>query len=189
MGLKEKIIFLFLGTLAFMTFFALPVRAESSPDSSKLKSVCFEQYQDQFATKRKSVSARGLKKDQEINQSDLEELKTGDKEWNQVAVDLLSCYEENLTEFPEYQSRAKELKQAAQKKLAEVDTFDFTKLISAKTITPTISLLSGETKVFRLRTFCLDGGRSFPDIGSEYYLAGSVDILNRDGLCKTLQEA
>ena len=73
--------------------------------------------------------------------------------------------------------------------MAEVDAFDFEKLISAKTVTPTISISSEETKVFRLRTFCLDGGRSFPDIGSEYYLAGSVDVLNRDGLCKTLQEA
>lgn len=106
----------------------------------------------------------------------------------QVNVDLARCYEQELAAYPEYQTKVQEIISKTQGELQAIENYDFEALLrNSKSVTPTVIVPANSSRVFRLRTYCLDTGRSAPSGGEKYLLAGATDFLNR-GLCPILQK-
>ncbi len=102
----------------------------------------------------------------------------------QVKVDLAQCYVDHGA------INAQPLLQDAQDQYTAIENYDFEAAYNNEAPgTSAVTVLAGETKQLRIRTFCLDGGRGVPATGEEYYLAGSVYDLQGEGLCNLLRSA
>lgn len=105
----------------------------------------------------------------------------------QINVNLASCYEKELTNASDLLANAKKLSAQAQAQLKTVENFNFDELFATnKSATALIKIPANETKIFRLRTFCLDSDRDAPKAGEEFYLATSTDELDK-GLCPLIK--
>lgn len=109
----------------------------------------------------------------------------------QIQIDLLTCYNKNLTNYPKHKERVQTLLTRANQNLSEIEKLDFSNLtkgnLPSKSV---ISIPAGQTQTYRFRTFCIDGSRGGPNQGQEYILAGLTDSLaDRKGLCSYLKQA
>lgn len=101
----------------------------------------------------------------------------------QINIDLADCY-------LAHGANAQALRDQAQANYDAIQAYDFQQAFnSTPTGTPTVTVPAQSTTQVRLRAYCLDSGRSVPDVGEEYYLAGTLDQLQGDGLCQTIQAA
>ena len=101
----------------------------------------------------------------------------------QINIDLANCYIENGAD-------AEALRAEAQATYDTIAAYDFLQAFSSTaTGSPTVTVAPHSTKSVRVRAYCLDGGRSVPNVGEEYYLAGTLDQLQGEGLCQTIQSA
>jgi len=101
----------------------------------------------------------------------------------QINIDLANCYIENGAD-------AEALRAEAQATYDTIAAYDFLQAFSSTpTGSPTVTVAPHSTKTVRVRAYCLDGGRSIPDVGEEYFLAGTLDQLQGEGLCQTIQSA
>lgn len=174
--------------LSLPLFLVSTIKATDATDTqiiNQLKSACYDHYSQAYAEKQKALSANYEKT--APSASDIEYLKSGYKEWAEINIDLLSCYQKELSSYPQYAENISAARTKAEKELQSAENYNFEALLSTrKQAISTINIPAKETKVFRLLTFCLDSGRSTPDAGEEFYLAGSVDQLPATNLCTML---
>lgn len=163
--------------------------AQKQELTNKLTTNCWDKYKDDLYNKKgMTVSEVG-----DIDFATPDEVKAAHdnySEWAQINVDLLACYKQELAGYPDLIAQVETNAQKANQQMTAVNSFDFQKLITPKTTAnAVIKIPAKTTKISRMRTFCLDTGRGVPWSGEEYYLAGSVDELNRKGVCNLLAQA
>ncbi len=112
----------------------------------------------------------------------------------QVNLDLTNCYIEQLANEPELKANAEQLHQQAQADYDAISNYDFAGALtsieaSTNESSDMVSIPAHASKTVRLKTYCLDGGRGVPSAGEAYYLAGSIQELQSEGLCELIQTA
>lgn len=108
----------------------------------------------------------------------------------QVNLDLTKCYIEHLADEPELKANAETLHQQAQANFDAINNYDFAGAFTSTTESSnTVSVPAHSSKTVRLKTYCLDGSRGVPQAGEMYYLAGSINELQSEGICEAIQAA
>lgn len=157
--------------------------------SAKLKTECYDQFSDDLANAKNTVVTEEADIEA-VTPDEVEAARQKYKDWVQTKLDLYACYKQQLTDYPDLTSKVDTLVKTADDEMAVITDFDFQKLLSPnKTASPIMTIPANSTKTARIRTFCMDTGRGMPSTAEEYYLAGSVDDLNRQGVCSILAQA
>lgn len=107
-----------------------------------------------------------------------------------LAVEVASCYERELSGDRSLRAAAGELLAELRAARASLDATNFAPLYATgEPAEAVLTLAPKEEKTVRLSTLCIDRFAQPPPAGTTYVLAGTVDVLMKPELCDILRRA